>query len=112
MADTGVQETKPLGVDNMLGRIFSAARRGDVALALGVISILAVLILPLPSWMLDISLAISITLSVLILMTVLFIQRALEFSSFPMVLLIATMLRLALNLASTRLILAVKNILK
>ena len=106
MADTSVQETKPLGVGDMLGRIVSAARRGDVALALGVIGILAVLILPLPSWMLDILLAISITLSVLILMTVLFIHRALDFSSFPTVLLIATMLRLSLNLASTRLILA------
>jgi flagellar biosynthesis protein FlhA len=56
--------------------------------------------------MLDISLAISMALSVLILMTVLFISRPLDFSSFPTVLLIATMLRLSLNLASTRLILA------
>jgi flagellar biosynthesis protein FlhA len=56
--------------------------------------------------LLDFSLAISITFSVLILMTSLFIQTPLEFSSFPTVLLIATMLRLALNLASTRLILA------
>ena len=68
--------------------------------------ILAVLILPMPSWMLDFSLALSMTLSVLILMTALFINRALDFSSFPTVLLIATMLRLALNLASTRLILS------
>jgi flagellar biosynthesis protein FlhA len=56
--------------------------------------------------LLDFSLAISITFSVLILMTSLFIQAPLEFSAFPTVLLIATMLRLALNLASTRLILA------
>ena len=81
-------------------------KRGDIALALGIVCILVVLILPLPSWLLDISLAISITFSVIILMTVLFINRALDFSSFPTVLLIATMLRLALNLASTRLILA------
>ena len=65
-----------------------------------------VLILPLPSIVLDLFLAISITLSVLILMTSLFIQAPLEFSSFPTVLLISTMLRLSLNLASTRLILA------
>src|SRR3546814_6763121 len=83
-----------------------AARRGDVALALGVVAILVVLILPMPSWLLDFSLAISMTLSVLILMTVLFIPKPLEFSSFPTVLLIATMLRLSLNLASTRLILS------
>jgi flagellar biosynthesis protein FlhA len=82
------------------------ARRGDMALALGVVAILVVLILPMPRWLLDISLAISITFSVLILMNVLFISRPLEFSSFPTILLIATMLRLSLNLASTRLILA------
>ncbi|MCG8358017.1 MAG: flagellar biosynthesis protein FlhA [Kiloniellales bacterium] len=91
---------------NLLGRLSDTVRRGDITLALGVVCILAVLILPMPSWMLDISLAMSMTLSVLILMTVLFISRALDFSSFPTVLLIATMLRLALNLASTRLILA------
>ena len=81
-------------------------RRSDIALAVGMMAILVVLILPLPAILLDFSLAISITFSVLILMTSLFIQTPLEFSSFPTVLLIATMLRLALNLASTRLILA------
>ncbi|MEM7652578.1 MAG: FHIPEP family type III secretion protein, partial [Pseudomonadota bacterium] len=80
--------------------------RGDIAMALGIVAILVVLILPMPRWLLDISLAISITFSVLILMTALFIHRPLDFSSFPTVLLIATVLRLALNLASTRLILA------
>ena len=65
-----------------------------------------VLILPLPSVVLDLFLAISITLSILILMTSLFIQTPLEFSAFPTILLISTMLRLSLNLASTRLILA------
>ena len=80
--------------------------RGDIILALGLVTVLVVLILPMPRWLLDFSLAISITFSVLILMTALFISRPLDFSSFPTVLLIATMLRLALNLASTRLILA------
>ena len=106
MADATTQDSGTLTADNPLERIMAAVRRGDVALALGVVCILAVLILPMPSWMLDISLAISMTFSVLILMTVLFINRALDFSSFPTVLLIATMLRLSLNLASTRLILA------
>ena len=69
-------------------------------------AIIVVLILPLPSFLLDVLLAISIVFSVLILMTALFIQTPLEFSSFPTVLLIAAMMRLALNLASTRLILA------
>jgi flagellar biosynthesis protein FlhA len=81
-------------------------RRGDIALAVGVLTILVVLILPLPPILLDLFLATSIILSVLILMTALFIQTPLEFSAFPTVLLISTMLRLALNLASTRLILA------
>jgi flagellar biosynthesis protein FlhA len=71
-----------------------------------VLTILVVLILPLPPLLLDFSLAISIIFSVLILMTALFIHTPLEFSAFPTVLLIATMLRLALNLASTRLILS------
>ena len=81
-------------------------KRGDLALAIGVLTILVVLILPLPSIVLDLFLAISITLSILILMTALFIQTPLEFSAFPTVLLISTMLRLSLNLASTRLILS------
>jgi flagellar biosynthesis protein FlhA len=81
-------------------------RRSDIALAVGMMAILLVLILPLPPLLLDFSLAISITFSVLILMTSLFIHAPLEFSAFPTVLLISTMLRLALNLASARLILA------
>ena len=89
-----------------LGDLGALLRRGDIALAIGVMAILVVLILPLPATLLDLALAISIILSVLILMTALFIHAPLEFSAFPTVLLIATMLRLALNLASTRLILA------
>ncbi|MET0923515.1 MAG: flagellar biosynthesis protein FlhA, partial [Xanthobacteraceae bacterium] len=89
-----------------LGDLGALLKRGDIALAIGVMAILVVLILPLPPMLLDMSLAISIILSVLILMTALFIHAPLEFSAFPTVLLIATMLRLALNLASTRLILA------
>ncbi|MBX3549739.1 MAG: flagellar biosynthesis protein FlhA [Xanthobacteraceae bacterium] len=80
-------------------------RRGDLMLAIAVLGILVVLIMPLPPMVLDLLLALSIILSVLILMTALFIQGPLEFSAFPTVLLMATMLRLSLNLASTRLIL-------
>jgi flagellar biosynthesis protein FlhA len=89
-----------------LSDIIDIVKRGDIALALGILTILVVLILPLPSLVLDLFLAISITLSILIMMTSLFIQAPLEFSSFPTILLISTMLRLSLNLASTRLILA------
>jgi flagellar biosynthesis protein FlhA len=88
------------------GEIGTILKRGDLALAFGILTILVVLILPLPSIVLDLFLAISITLSILILMTSLFIQAPLEFSSFPTILLISTMLRLSLNLASTRLILS------
>src|SRR6266498_3677078 len=89
-----------------LADLIDLLKRGDLALAIGVVIILVVLILPLPPLLLDFALAVSIILSVLILMTSLFIHAPLEFSAFPTVLLIATMLRLALNLASTRLILA------
>src|SRR6266568_8851274 len=89
-----------------LSALIEVFRRGELALAIGIMTILVVLILPLPAIFLDMFLAVSIILSVLILMTALFIQTPLEFSSFPTVLLISTMLRLALNLASTKLILS------
>ena len=102
---TAGQGTTPGGFPS-LGEIGNILKRGDLALAFGILTILVVLILPLPSIVLDLFLAISITLSILILMTSLFIQAPLEFSSFPTILLISTMLRLSLNLASTRLILS------
>ncbi len=90
----------------LMDSLFRSGGQRDILMAFGVIAILVVLILPMPRWALDVSLALSITFSVLILMTVMFLERPLDFNSFPTVLLIATMLRLALNLASTRLILA------
>lgn len=97
----------PLAVMTNVGEhVWATLRRGDLAFAVGVVAILVILILPMPKWMLDFALAVSITFSVLILMTAIFIQRPLEFSAFPTVLLLATMIRLSLNLASTRLILA------
>ncbi|MEO0976915.1 MAG: FHIPEP family type III secretion protein, partial [Pseudomonadota bacterium] len=86
--------------------VIDTLRKGDVGLATGILVILTLLILPMPPMMLDTFLAVSIIFSVMILMTGLFIQKPLEFSSFPTVLLIATMLRLGLNIASTRLILS------
>jgi flagellar biosynthesis protein FlhA len=84
----------------------TAMAQTDILLGVGVIAILVVLILPLPAVLLDLLLALSITFSVLILLTALLIERPLDFNAFPTVLLLATMLRLSLNLASTRLILA------
>ncbi|MCR5879004.1 flagellar biosynthesis protein FlhA [Phenylobacterium sp. J367] len=79
--------------------------RGEVALALGLGAIIVILILPVPAFMLDAFLAISIASSVLILMTAMLIKRPLEFTAFPTVLLVTTLYRLGLNIASTRLIL-------
>ncbi len=113
MAEPGTATTEaapPGGAPGGGGSLFASLGRlkehGDVGMALGVVLILVVLILPMPRWLLDVALAGSITFSALILMTAMFITRPLDFSSFPTILLIATVSRLALNLASTRLILA------
>jgi flagellar biosynthesis protein FlhA len=105
-AQTGTLRAGPQGA---LDAVRDYLKNGEIALAVGILAILVVLLLPLPSWLLDISLSFSITFSILILMTSVFIRKPLEFSSFPTVLLISTMLRVALNLASTRLILAHGN---
>ena len=105
MAETTV--TSPAaGGPGIIDRLQDLLKQGDMVLAVGVISILLVLILPVPAWLIDGLLALSIALSILILLVSLFIQKPLDFSSFPTVLLVSTLLRLALNLASTRLILS------
>ncbi len=81
----------------------------DIGLALGVVLLLSVMVVPLPTMLLDAGLAISITLSVLMLMVALFLNRPLDFTSFPTLLLLTTLLRLSLNVATTRLILAHGN---
>ena len=78
----------------------------DIVFAVGVILILGMLFVPLPPAMLDFGLAASLSLSVLILMVALWIPTPLDFNSFPTLLLVVTMLRLALNVSSTRLILS------
>ncbi|MFZ5616912.1 MAG: flagellar biosynthesis protein FlhA, partial [Pseudomonadota bacterium] len=83
-----------------------ALARSDVVFAAAIVSMLALLVLPVPRFFLDLLLALSITLSVTVLMTALFTKKALEFSTFPAILLISTLFRLGLNVASTRLILA------
>jgi flagellar biosynthesis protein FlhA len=81
----------------------------DIGLALGVVMLLSVLVLPLPTILLDFGLALSITSGVLVLMVALFLNRPLDFSSFPTLLLLSTLLRLSLNVAVTRLILSHGN---
>jgi flagellar biosynthesis protein FlhA len=85
--------------------LWAGILRGEMGLALGVVGIIVLLILPVPPFLLDLLLAISLTGSVLILMTAVLIRKPLEFTSFPTVLLVATLYRLGLNIASTRLIL-------
>lgn len=90
----------------LLDRLTGGAEYRDILFSLAVVVILTVLILPVPAFILDLGLAVSLAFSVLVLMTTLWIRQPLDLSSFPTILLIATMIRLALNLASTRLILA------
>ena len=78
----------------------------EILFAAIIIGILTMLILPMPTWLLDFGLGISIAISVLVLMVVLFIEKPLDLNAFPTILLVTTMLRLGLNLASTRLILS------
>ncbi len=91
---------RPSGRD-MLGWI----ARGEVGMAVGVIGVILLLILPIPAFLMDMLLAISLISSVLILMTALMMKKPLDFAIFPTVLLVSTLFRLGLNLASTRLVL-------
>lgn len=93
------------GLDG-LNKLFA---RSEIWLAVGLVIILMMMIIPMPTFIVDLGLTISLTFSVVILMTVLLIKKALDLSSFPTILLLATLLRLALNLGTTRLILAHGN---
>jgi flagellar biosynthesis protein FlhA len=80
-------------------------RHGDLVLGAGVLGILTVLVVPLPAPLLDLLIALNLTLSLLILLVAMSVRRPLEFSVFPSLLLVATLYRLSLNVAATRLIL-------
>ena len=94
------------GFAQMLGGLERLGRYSDLVMPIGVMVILALLLLPLLPWMLDIALVISLTFSFLILLIVMLLRTPTELNSFPTILLIVTMLRLGLNVASTRLILS------
>ena len=81
------------------------SQHSDVALALAVVGVLLVLIVPIPTFLLDILLSMNIAVSLLLLMVALSAAKALEFSTFPSLLLFTTLLRLSLNVATTRLVL-------
>lgn len=115
MTDTTASDAAPAasggGGGLRLGNIdvmalLTSGLRGEVAMGVGVLALIIMLIMPMPSLLLDMMLAVSITFSVLVLMTALLIKKPLEFSAFPAVLLLATLMRLGLNMASTRLILS------
>ena len=103
MADVGVPSR--FGQTPNARDVMGWIARGEVALALGVVGIVVLLIIPIPAFLLDVLLSLSITSAVLILMTSLLIKKPLEFTGFPMVLLVTTLFRLSLGIASTRLIL-------
>ncbi len=86
-------------------QVWGWVARGEVLLALGVVGVVVLLIVPIPAFLLDGLLSLSIASSILILMTSLLIKKPLEFTAFPTVLLGVTLFRLALNIATTRLIL-------
>jgi len=77
----------------------------DLLLAISVLAILLVMMVPLPTWLMDIMLAANITIGILILLTSIYVLKPLEFSVFPSLLLLTTLFRLSLNVATTRLIL-------
>ena len=80
-------------------------RNGDYALAIALFAVVIVLILPVPKVLLDLLLTISIAFSILVMLVIVYVREPVQLSVFPTVLLIATLYRLALNVASTRLIL-------
>lgn len=87
-------------------RFEKITKNTDLFIAFSILAILGVMIIPLPPWMLDIALTFSLALSILILLTSVYIKRTLDFTSFPSLLLMTTLYRLGLNVATTRLILS------
>ncbi|MCA9605626.1 MAG: FHIPEP family type III secretion protein, partial [Myxococcales bacterium] len=77
----------------------------EVALATLVVLVVGMMIVPLPTWLLDLLIATNLSLAVLLLLTAFFVRRPLAFGAFPTILLVTTLFRLALNVSSTRLIL-------
>ena len=103
MAELGIPGLANIGSPRTLWAFLA---RGEVAMALGVVLVILLLVAPVPPFLIDGLIAMSLATSVLILMTALLIRTPLEFTAFPTVLLVTTLYRLGLNLASTRLILS------
>ncbi len=88
-----------------LGKLSKILSNNDIVLAIGLVIIVVMMVIPIPAPMLDLLLTVNISLAVVILLVCLYTQEPLDYSSFPTVLLIATLFRLGLNVSSTRLIL-------
>ena len=88
-------------LDGVLG---TASKHRDLPVIIGVIGILFLILIPLPAPVMDMFLIMNITLSLLILLTTIYVKSPLDFSAFPSLLLMVTLYRLALNIATTRLI--------
>jgi flagellar biosynthesis protein FlhA len=89
-------------MDGLLGKLKVLTQNSDVAIAIGLMIVLGVMVVPIPPFLLDLFLALSIAISIAILLVSVYSRKPLDFSTFPTVLLITTLLRLSLNVASTR----------
>ena len=85
------------------------ARNQDIALAVCVVLILAVLVIPIPTWLLDVLLSVNISLAIVVMLSTIYLRNPVDFAVFPSLLLMLTLFRLSLNVASTRLILSQAN---
>ena len=92
-----------------MGKLKELLKNNDIVLAIGLVTIVLMMVIPIPAQLLDLLLTLNISLSVLILLVCLYTKEPLEYSSFPTILLIATLFRLGLNVTSTRLILLEAN---
>lgn len=92
-----------------MGKLKDILQNNDIVLAIGLVTIVLMMIIPIPAQLLDLLLTLNISLSVLILLVCLYTKEPLDYSSFPTILLIATLFRLGLNVTSTRLILLEAN---
>ena len=89
-------------MENILNKIFSFSRNTEWVITFGIVGILCVMIVPISPWVLDLFIALTLALSVVILLVSIYSKKPLDFSTFPSVLLVMTLFRLSLNIASTR----------
>src|SRR3990170_3096745 len=84
---------------------FGLGRYTDLSISVAAVVVVAMMVIPLPSWVVDVLLTLNICLTLTVLLVTMYVRQALEFSVFPSMLLVATLFRLALNISATRLVL-------